>query len=230
MESIQNNIKYKFIPLNVVSFSKVNYLNKLLENDSFEKYRVITEVEGELIICNDITKLKNRNKKIVPETFEEYLDFIAKRDIEMDRWIYNIIDGISEKESIIFRDDLCLIVPTYEWDGKNIDKLHLLSLPIDKKIRSLRDLRQKDIPLLEHMRAVSFKNIEERYGLGEQGLKIFIHYTPSTYHLHIHFVNVNFKECNSSIEYSHDLNMVIFNLKLDDKYYQKILLNREIDL
>jgi m7GpppX diphosphatase len=230
MESINGNIKYKFIPYRVVSFSKIEYLYETLKNDSFEKHRAITEVEGDLIICNDTSKMKNRTKQIIQETYEEYLDFIAKRDIENDRWIYNIIDGLNEQNSIIYCDNLCLIVPSFEWDGQYIDQIHLLTLPIDKKIRCLRDLRQKDIPLLEHMKKKTLINIEERYKLTERDLKILIHYTPSTYHLHIHFINVNFNECNSSIEYSHDLNMVIFNLQMDNEYYKKIKLNREIEL
>jgi m7GpppX diphosphatase len=228
MDSIKENIKYKFIPNKVVSFTNIIKIEKVLENNSFEKYIAKTEVEGELIICNDISKIKDESRKIYQETYEEYLEFISKRDIEIDRWIYNIIDGISEQDSIVFRDESIIIIPTYEWNGENINKLHLLCLPVDKNIRSLRDLRQKHIPLLEYMKKITLMKINELYNLTENDLKIFIHYEPSTYHLHIHFVNINFRECNSSVEYSHDINMVIFNLKIDNNYYQKIKLNKEI--
>lgn len=226
MELLYKNNKYKFIPEEVISFSDVKYLDKVLVNDSFTKYKAITMIYGEMIICNDINKLKIKNKKIHKETYEEYLDFISNRDIEKDRWIYNIIDGLYEQESIIYRDNTFIIIPTYEWNT-DINKLHILSIPIDKKYRTLRDLRKKDIPLLKYMKKNTLIKINELYKLTENDLKIFIHYTPSTYHLHIHYVNINYKECNSSIEYSHELDNVIFNLQLDDEYYKKILLNRE---
>ena len=57
-------------------------------------------------------------------------------------------------------------------------------------------------------------------------MKIYIHYNPSTYHLHIHFVNNLFHNISSSVEYSHELNNVIFNLELDSDYYKKIVLNK----
>ena len=226
MELLYKNNKYKFIPDEVISFSDVKYLDKVLENDSFTKYKAITMIYGEMIICNDINKLKIKNKKIQNENYKKYLDFISNRDIEKDRWIYNIIDGLYEQESIVYRDNTFIIIPTFEWN-KDINKLHILSIPIDKKYRTLRDLRKKDIPLLKYMKKNTLIKINELYKLTENDLKIFIHYTPSTYHLHIHYVNINYKECNSSIEYSHELDNVIFNLNLDDEYYKKILLNRE---
>ena len=57
---------------------------------------------------------------------------------------------------------------------------------------------------------------------------MFFHYDPSTYHLHIHFINTRYTENWSSVEYSHDLDIVIFNLRMDRDYYKKIRLNRRI--
>ena len=53
---------------------------------------------------------------------------------------------------------------------------------------------------------------------------MFFHYDPSTYQLHIHFANIA-ENNGSSVEYSHDLDIVIFNLSLDSDYYKKVLLN-----
>jgi m7GpppX diphosphatase len=76
------------------------------------------------------------------------------------------------------------------------------------------------------MKKITLEKIEEVYGLKEENLKMFFHYDPSTYHLHIHFVNTLYTDCGSSVEYSHDLDTVIFNLGLDNDYYKKIKLNR----
>jgi m7GpppX diphosphatase len=225
MEYQYGKITYKFIPNTVLSFSNVRKITTIMENDSFSKYTAITEVKGEFIICNDNTKLKKHTKRLVKESYQEYLDIVSKRNIEKDRWIYNIIDGISEQDNILHRDSISIVIPTYIWDSQNIDKLHILCLPIDKTIRTIRDLTLEHVELLEHMKKITLKTIEDKYRLKEENLKMFFHYKPSTYHLHIHFINIAHTESGSSIEYSHDLDSVIFNLKMDSEYYKKIKLN-----
>ena len=156
------------------------------------------------------------------------MDLIKNRNIEKDRWIYNIIDGISETDKIICRDEKCVIIPSYTWDSKNINKLHILCLPIDTALRTIRELTKDHIPLLEHMKNATLEKIDLIYGLKEENVKMFFHYDPSTYHLHIHFINTLFTDTGSSVEYSHDLDIVIFNLSLDSDYYKKIKLNKRV--
>ena len=226
MQVTIENINYKFIPSNVTSFDKIIKNNKTMENDVYEKYEATAEISGELIICNDITKMKRTEKKIIRESYEEYLKSIKKRDINKDKWIYNIIYGLSEQEKIIYRDDSCVIIPTYMWDSLNIDKLHILCLPTDISLRTIRSLTAEHIPLLEHMKNVTLEVIKNKYGIDECYLKMFFHYEPSTYHLHIHFVNIAHYDARSSVEYSHELNNVIFNLTIYSQYYKVAILNR----
>ena len=226
MEKNENNFNLKFIPNKVISFKNIKILKKILDNDVFEKYEVIAKVKGEYIICKDSTKLKNNHFKIMRETYKEYIDFIGKRDCEKDTWIYNIIDNIKEQDKILYRDNLCIIIPTYTWNTINIDKLHILSFPIDKTIRCIRELNKDHINLLKYMKNKTIQIIENIYKLKEENLKIFIHYDPSTYHLHIHYVNIIFLDMDSSVEYSHEINNVIFNLSIDTDYYKKIILNK----
>ena len=226
MQITIDNINYKFIPSNLTSLLKKEDL--VLKNDIYEKYIATAEVEGELIVCNDINKMRKFEKKLVRETYEDYLKYLKKRDIEKDRWIYNIIDGISEQKSILYRDNQCIIIPTYMWDGKNIDNLHLLCLPIDTTLRSIRSLNLSHIPLLEHMKNVTLNIIKNQYNIDECYIKTFFHYEPSTYHLHIHFIHISNQDARSSVEYSHELNNVIFNLTICSDYYQKATLNKRI--
>jgi len=228
MELIYGSSKQTFIPHSVMSFPNIRKIKLLMENDSFTKYEAITEVKGEYIICNDISKLKKYSKRIFKETYDEYLEFIKNRDSEKDRWIYNIIDGLAEQDNIIYRDEYSIVIPTYIWDSINIEKLHILCLPTDINLRTIRELTILNVPLLEHMKKVTLQQIEKKYGLKEENLKIFFHYEPSTYHLHIHFINNVYKDSGSSVEYSHDLDSVIFNLKIDSDYYKKIKLNRRM--
>ena len=221
-----DNINYKFIPSRFHKLDSIVKNKLLLKNDIYEKYRATAEIEGELIIRNDVNQMRRFEKKIIRESYQDYLKYISKRDIEKDRWIYNIIDGISEQDSILYKDQLCLIVPTYMWDGKNIDKLHILCLPIDITLRSIRSLTSAHIPLLEYIKRTTLNVIREKYHLDEHYIKIFFHYEPSTYHLHIHFVNVANHDSRSSVEYSHELNNVLFNLSICSDYYQRAILNK----
>jgi m7GpppX diphosphatase len=225
MQVTIGNINYKFIPSRVTTFDKIIKNNKTMENDVYEKYEATAEVSGELIICNDITKMKRTEKKIIRETYEEYLKSLQKRDPNKDKWIYNIIDGSSEQEQILHRDETCIVIPTYMWDSTNIDKLHILCLPTDISLRSIRSLTAEHIPLLEHMKKVTLETIKNKYGVDECYLKMFFHYEPSTYHLHIHFVNTSNYDARTSVEYSHELNNVIFNLSIYSQYYKVALLN-----
>jgi m7GpppX diphosphatase len=226
MQVTVENVNYKFIPSKVTSFDKIVKNNKTMENDIYEKYEATAEISGELIVCNDVSKMKRTEKKLVRETYEEYLTSLKKRDPNKDKWIYNIIDGTSVQELILHRDESCIIIPTYMWDSVNIEKLHILCLPTDITLRSIRSLTANHIPLLEHMKKVTLETIKAKYGLDECYLKIFFHYEPSTYHLHIHFINTAHYEARSSVEYSHELNNIIFNLSLYSQYYKVAILNK----
>lgn len=221
-----DNINYKLIPSNISSLDRIKKNELVFKNDIYEKYRATAEVECELIICNDINLMPRFEKKIIRETYQDYLKYIKYRDIKKDQWIYNIIDGISEQELVLYRDELCIVIPTYVWDGVNIDKMHLLCLPTDITLRSIRSLTSEHIELLEHMKQITLYIIKQRYDIDEYYVKMFFHYDPSTYHLHIHFVNISHHDARSSVEYSHELNNVIFNLSICSDYYQRAILNK----
>jgi len=226
MEIANETTKTQFIPNEVISFVKKT---EIFTNDAFTKYTATAVMKGEIIVCNNISKSKPKKcKKMVKDTYKEYLSFIEKRDIEKDRWIYNIIDGKSEQDSILYSDDQCIVIPTYVWDSNNIDKLHILCLPTDITLRCIRSLTNQHIALLEHMKKQTIDVIKNVYDLDETKLKIFLHYEPSTYHLHLHFVNVNSVYLNASVEHSHELNNVLFNLSICPNYYQQIVLYKII--
>jgi len=222
-----NNKIIKFIPSTVTSFDNIIKSKLILQNDSFTKYEASVNISGELIICDDISKITNCANTIVKETYDEYINDLTIRNNDKDKWIYNLIDGISEQDLILHRDDICLVIPTFTWNSTDISKLHILCIPNDKNIRTIRSLDKTHIPLLQHMKQTTLNIIKNKFNLDETNLKIFFHYTPSTYHLHIHFINLNYHSC-SSVEYSHDLDTVIFNLSLDTDYYKKIKLNKRI--
>jgi diadenosine tetraphosphate (Ap4A) HIT family hydrolase len=227
MERILDNKYLKFIPSTVLNFENISKNEKKIDNDDFQKFAATTEISGELIVCNDLSKMNLRSINYTEETYDEYLTLLEKRNPKKDIWIYNIMNGISEQENILYKDELCIVIPTFTWNIKEIDKLHILCLPLNTNLRTIRSLESDNIPLLNHMRNITLKIIKEKYGLNETSIKKFFHYPPSTYHLHIHFVN-NHVKFGSSIEYSHELNNVIFNLSICSDYYKKALLNKKI--
>lgn len=228
MQVVIDNINYKFLPSRLKNIDSIIKNKLILKNDIYEKYEATAEIDGELIVCNDANLMRRSEKKIIRETYEDYLKYIVKRDPKKDQWIYNIIEGISEQDSILYRDEYCIIIPTYMWDQQSIDKLHILCLPTDITLRCIRSLNSTHIPLLEHMKRKTIEIIKNKYNLDEYYLKMFFHYEPSTYHLHIHFVNVAHSEARSSIEYCHELNTVIFNLSICSNYYQRAILNKKL--
>jgi m7GpppX diphosphatase len=228
MQVTIDNVNYKFIPSKINDFDSIVKNKLTLKNDIYEKYEATAQIDGELVICSDSNLVRRFEKKIVRETYIEYLKYISRRDPKKDQWIYNIIDGTSEQESILYRDEQCIVIPTYMWDGKNNDKLHILCMPTDVTLRSIRSLNSTHIPLLEHMKQTSLEVIKNKYNISEENLKMFFHYEPSTYHLHIHFVNISNHDMRSSVEYSHELNGVIYNLSLCSDYYQRAVLNKRI--
>ena len=202
----------------------------ILQNDIFIKHNaIINNLQGELIICSDINKIDGFCKKIARETYSEYLDFITKRDFKKEQWVYNILDGVAEQEKILYRDEQIVIIPTYTWaDHSDLTKMYLLTFPIDKKLHSIRDLDATHTDLLELIKIKTLETIKSTYGFDSDIIKMYLHYAPSTYHLHIHFVLISNTDANSSCEYSHELNTVIENLKINSDYYKLIVMNKRI--
>lgn len=201
----------------------------VMKNDTHEKYTAVAPIRGELILCNVTKPPKHPKLKVLAkETYEDYLSTLATRNHSKDQWIYNILDGTSEQESVLYRDDTCVVFLTYLWNGVNLEKLHVLSMPTDRSLRCLRSLTGEHVALLEHMKTVTLQVIEQKYGLTEKHLKMYFHHDPSTYHLHFHTANIANLTSGSSIEYCHELNSVIFNLSVCPDYYQRaVLLIRE---
>jgi m7GpppX diphosphatase len=213
-----------FIPYGNWS-DKIDVGECVFSNDIYRKYKANLNCSGELIVCDsDETRKEKVTKQYCNETYDDYLNLLAQRDADKDRWVYNILDGTAEQDNIIYKDDHLIVIPNYTWNGIDKDKMHILVFATDKSLRSIRSLRGDHVQLLQHMKDVATKVIMEKYGHSGDILKMFFHYIPSTYHLHLHVVLASNRECNSSVEYSHELSSVIYNLTIKTDYYQEIVL------
>ncbi len=215
------NYDYTFIPDEVPIESLIK-LNKIQSNDIYEKYKVMSNITGNLICCKDKSKINKKQNKITKETYDEYINFINSYDISKDKWIYNIIDGYAEIDKILYQDEQIIIIPSYTYDGLIKEKIHILVICKDKMLRTIRDLESSHIELLEHVKTKGLEIICEKYLIEPEFLNIYFHYAPSTYQLHIHFTNLNNKDVRNSVDCAHHIDNVIFNLKLNSNYYKLI--------
>lgn len=212
-----HNKNYKII-VNSKSINDLTILDKIEDNENYSKYNMF--VKGEIIIYNSTEIDEPRsNKTMIKETYEKYLTNNIHNNAQ---WILNIINGITEQDDIIYKDDCFILIPNVtfkKYDKLNTESFHILAI-IKNYIKSLRDLTSDHIELLEYIYKTSIEKIKEIYDIDHNKLKVYIHYPPSTWHLHIHFCtidNIN----SSSAEYTYMLDQVIFNLKLYSDYYKK---------
>ncbi|KND93119.1 m7GpppX diphosphatase [Tolypocladium ophioglossoides CBS 100239] len=150
-----------------------------------------------------VQKYSKQGVRFVTETPAIYRDAIrpymqSKREQGRLNWVFNIIEGKKEVEDVIYRtrlgeagDEGFLLLPDLNWDRSTLDALHLLALVERRDIWSLRDLKKKHIPWLEHMRAKLVSATVSTYPTIEPDqLKLYVHYQPTYYHFHIHIVHV----------------------------------------
>ncbi|RDA84270.1 hypothetical protein CP532_1976 [Ophiocordyceps camponoti-leonardi (nom. inval.)] len=162
--------------------------------------------------CTDshITKYSKQRVRAVTETPDIYRKAVRpymqrKRQGGRLNWVYNILQGLTEVEDVIYRtppppdpnkneaadDEGFVLLPDLNWDRATLEALHLLALVERRDMWSLRDLCKKHVPWLQHMRRSLVAATVSRYpSLEPDQLKLYFHYQPTYYHLHIHIVHV----------------------------------------
>ncbi|XP_055678866.1 m7GpppX diphosphatase [Lutzomyia longipalpis] len=179
-----------------------------------------------------IDKYSKQEVHIVQETQELYQEVTLKH-IEREQfsleWLYNILEHKKEKERIIFEDPCeetgFILLPDLKWDNKNPETLYCLALVRKHGIKSVRDLNSNHLPLLRNILTKGVAAIEEKYAVGRSQLRIYLHYQPSFYHLHVHFTYLKHDAPGIYCEKSHLLDTVISNIELMPDYYQRATLS-----
>lgn len=114
--------------------------------------------------------------------------------IVLFQWVYNILDHKKESERIIFEDPCkklgFILLPDLKWDGKTVETFYGLAIVHQLNLKSLRSLTAEHLPLLRNIQTKGVAAIQDKYGLEESQLRIYLHYQPSFYHLHVHFTFV----------------------------------------
>ncbi|KAF2708886.1 scavenger mRNA decapping enzyme [Pleomassaria siparia CBS 279.74] len=150
-----------------------------------------------------IKKYTSQSLRIVLETPSIYKTYMQpymsqKREAGALNWIFNILEGRTEQEQVIYRapnpdkDEGFLLLPDLNWDRKTMGSLHLLGLVERRDLWSLRDLRKEHVGWVKHMRDMLLEATVKLYPeLERDQLKLYVHYQPTYYHFHIHIVHVN---------------------------------------
>ncbi|RLN88984.1 hypothetical protein BBJ28_00023024, partial [Nothophytophthora sp. Chile5] len=144
-----------------------------------------------------VRKHTDQKFHMVVETKEAYRK-ITKPHIESIpaeklEWVYNILGH--EVERIIFEDPHprtgFVLLPDFKWsDPSNVESLYCLAIVHDRSLRSLRDLNGSHLKLLRNIRNASLEVLSEKFGVRASSVRMYVHYQPTYYHLHVHFSHV----------------------------------------
>ncbi|KAM6312667.1 m7GpppX diphosphatase [Podargus strigoides] len=207
-----------------------------MRNDIYSTYHLypppeLSEIKTTVVYPateKHLQKYLRQEVHLVRETWEDYtnitLPFLQAQSFSI-QWVYNILEKKAEADRIIHENpDPCngfVIVPDFKWNQNQLDDLYLIALVHCREIKSLRDLTAEHLPLLRNILQEGKEAIVKRYGVPGSQLRIYLHYQPSYYHLHVHFTALGYDAPGTSVERAHLLADVIDNLAMDSMYYQK---------
>lgn len=224
-------------------------INMTLRADDVRKYMIPTKIltsndrhsshviEGDVRLTGILYKMKDPDQKertqqnmiFKIEKMEDYEKKIQTMNPINRRWIYNIIEGTAECDNLLFENDEFVLMPDYTWDQEFLDKIHILAIVRNRTLCSIRDLKLEHLDMLQRIKQESLRVIETTYHIPANKLKVFLHYPPSTYLLHIHITHISKCDNKTSFEHSHDLDTLIHNIKLDESYYRRDMRIVDVD-
>ncbi|XP_044060281.1 m7GpppX diphosphatase [Siniperca chuatsi] len=206
-----------------------------MRNDIYSTYRLqapphLNEIKT-TVVCpateKHIKKYQRQESFLVEETGEDYqsitLPYIQKQSFSV-QWVYNILEKKAEGDRIVYEDPDpevgFVLLPDLKWDQKQVDDLYLIAIAHQRDIGSLRDLTSEHLPLLQNIFQKGKEAILQHYNLPASKLRVYLHYQPSYYHLHVHFTKLGYEAPGCGVERAHLLSDVIQNLQSDPEYYK----------
>ncbi|XP_007539483.1 m7GpppX diphosphatase [Erinaceus europaeus] len=175
-----------------------------------------------------LQKYMRQDLHLVRETGSDYknvtLPHLESQSLSI-QWVYNILDKKAEADRIVFENpdpsDGFVLIPDLKWNQQQLDDLYLIAICHRRAIKSLRDLTPEHLPLLRNILQEGQEAIMKRYQVPADRLRVYLHYLPSYYHLHVHFTALGFEAPGTGVERAHLLAEVIENLECQPDYYQQ---------
>lgn len=196
----------------------------LIDNGRFKKY--ITENVYVTKISPytkaDIRRMSKKNFIVVnetPEMYQKMFDKWISKEIPVE-WIHNILNAKSEKENVLLQEKDFILTKDLKWNGKK-DSMYLLVIFRDESLYSIRSLTDEHLNLLKKTKKIVIDYCFKNFGYSESELKMYFHYHPSYWHLHLHVQYVGSMIGKDSCFYAEKLDDVIYNLELTGDYYKK---------
>lgn len=154
-----------------------------------------------------IAKYSATERRLIVETPHMY-DTVTRPWIQSlppskTQWVHNILNGVSEQESVLYRDDDpqrgFVLLPDMKWDRKTLSSLYMVALVRDASLTNMRDLTREHVPMLKEIQRVGARIAHEKFGLAlpsadgsASPLRCYLHYMPTYFHLHVHLLSANF--------------------------------------
>ncbi|XP_070769657.1 m7GpppX diphosphatase [Enoplosus armatus] len=206
-----------------------------MRNDIYSTYQLqapphLNEIKT-TVVCpateKHVKKYLRQESFLVEETGEDYqsitLPYIQEQSFSV-QWLYNILEKKAESNRVVYEDpdpDVgFVLLPDLKWDQKQIDDLYLIAITHQRGIKSLRDLTSEHLPLLQNIFQKGKEAILQHYSLPASKLRVYLHYQPSYYHLHVHFTKLGYEAPGCGVERAHLLPDVIQNLQSEPQYYK----------
>eukprot|EP00455_Lapot_gusevi_P047300 TRINITY_DN6370_c0_g2_i4.p1 TRINITY_DN6370_c0_g2~~TRINITY_DN6370_c0_g2_i4.p1 ORF type:complete len:324 (-),score=74.95 TRINITY_DN6370_c0_g2_i4:154-1125(-) len=165
----------------------------------------------------------------VRETPEMYYNILAPRLSQppffKHQWVYNILEGTSEQDLVLVRDEDpntgFVMITNPDWKDGNLNSLRCLALSLARDLRSVRDLTAAHVPLLRNIQQKGLQTIQQKYDVTAASVRVYVHYPPSYYHLHVHFAHTSVIDESVVAGRAILLDDVIDMLEIDSGMFQK---------
>lgn len=206
--------------------SKANKDQKIQENKKISPKKNYKPRKGSFLFTETPEVYDLAIKPFLPTKVENWVDNIIQRKAEQEHVIRQTegVDGyiaiISDKNqkktltgetaSTLYHKDILMF----------FNKLSY-------QVRSLRDLTATHLAIIKQANADFLDFLEKKYAIPKNNMVAFLHYPPSTYALHIHYMR---REIAILTQKSHQLDHVIANIETDPKYYQSATLKFPISI
>ena len=140
----------------------------------------------------------------------------ANRRHRDQAWIFNLVHGTAKHDrEVIYIDAEHWLLCSHPESA-----MRFLVVFKDLHLHSIRDLRQKHMPMLRDVQRRVAAFVRGRLPHDAPHFKLFFHYMPSVFQLHMH---VCLQHTGDPLRV-HSLQSVLFRLKLDDLWFQHALI------
>ena len=207
LASLQQGLEHTFSHLEQIGQNDIytwvfGWTSDQVHTDAHTKMSLICPANSDLI-----AKYSAPERRMIIETPHMY-ETVTKPWIESlpaskVTWVHNILNGESERESVLYNDEDpktgFVLVPDLKWDRRTLSSLYMVAIVRDGSLTNMRDLTKDHIPLLRKIQKAGAQIAHEKYGLpapsadgSSSSLRCFLHYMPTYFHLHVHLMSANF--------------------------------------